>query len=142
LMADEGNRTVEVCCGIICEHEEVPIRFGKPRTIDFSEQLKKDCEFSEPAVRIVDYFLSGDQITITVELINPTIRTVIISAEIRCWYTYIESGSNNRVGNSAAGQVFSTLKPGDRVTQILRLNVAVGSSYLYEIPTVSQVSVK
>jgi len=141
LMADEGNRTVEVCCGIICEHEEVTIRFGKPRTLDFSEQLENDCKFSEPAVRIVDYFLSGDHITINVELLNPTTRTVTLSAEISCWYSYIESRSNNRVAHSAGSQVFSTLEPGDRVTQILRLNVAGGSSYMYEIPTISHVSV-
>jgi hypothetical protein len=142
LMADEGNRTVEVCCGVTCARENVTIRFGKPRTIDFSEQLEKDCKFSEPAVRIIDYFLSSDQITVVVELINPTIRTVTISAEIRCWYTCIESGSNNRVGNYAAGRVVSTLKPGDRDTQILRLNVAGGSGYHYEIPEISRISVK
>ena len=62
LMTDEGTRSVEVCCGITCERENVTIRFGKPRTIDFSEQLERDCEFSEPAVRIIDYFLSGDQL--------------------------------------------------------------------------------
>jgi hypothetical protein len=140
LMTDEGNRTVKVCCGITCKQEEVTIRFGKPRTVDFSEQLEEDCESIEPAVRITDYFLSGDQITVKVEFFNPTNRTVSTSAEISCWYTYIESRSNNRVGNSAGGLVSSTLKPGDRVTQILRLRLASGSSYMYEIPTISRVS--
>ena len=142
LMLDEGNRIVEVCCGIVCEHENITIKFGKQRTIDFSEQLEKDCEFLEPAVRIVDYFLSGDQITIKVEFINPTIQDLAMSAEIRCMYSYIESKSNNRVANSAGGWVFSTVKSGDRVTQILRLNIASGSSYIYEIPTITRVSSK
>jgi hypothetical protein len=141
LMADEGNRTVKVCCGITCKYEVVTIRFGKPQAVDFSEQLEEDCEFIEPSVRIADYFLSGDQITVTVEFFNPTTRTVTTSAEINCGYTYIESRSNNRVGNSAGGWVFSTLKPGDRVTQILRLRLASGSSYMYEIPTINHVSV-
>jgi len=140
LMIDEGNRSVEVCCGIICERENVTIRFGKPRTVDFSEQLEKDCEFSEPAVRIVDYFLSGDQLTVTVELANPTTRTITLSAEVRCWYSYIESRSNNRVAHSTGGPVVSILNPGERATQVLSLRLASGSGYMYEIPTISLVS--
>jgi len=140
LMIDEGNRSVEVCCGITCERENVTIRFGKPRTVDFSEQLEKDCEFSEPAVRIVDYFLSGDQLTVTVELANPTTRTITLSAEVRCWYSYIESRSNNRVAHSTGGPVVSILNPGERATQVLSLRLASGSGYMYEIPTISLVS--
>ena len=140
LMSDEGNRTVKVCCGITCKQQEVTIRFGKPRAVDFSERLEEDCESVEPAVRITDYFLSGDQISVTIEFVNPTTRTVTTSAEISCGYTYIESRSNNRVGNSAGGLVSSTLKPGDRITQVLRLKLASGSNYLYEIPTISRVS--
>lgn len=140
LMADEGNRTVKVCCGITCKQEEVTIRFGKPRAVDFSERLEEDCESVETAVRITDYFQGGNQVTVTVEFFNPTTRTVTTSAEIRCGYTYIESRSNNRVGSSAGGQVSSTLEPGDRVTQVLMLRLADGSSYMYDIPTVSSVS--
>ncbi len=139
-MIDEGIRSVEVCCGISCKRENVTIRFGKHQTVDFSKQLEKNCEFSEPAVRIVDYFLSGDQLTVTVELVNPTTRTITLSAEVRCWYSYIESRSNNRVAHSAGGQVVSTLNPGESTTQILSLRLASGSGYMYEIPTISRVS--
>jgi cytochrome c-type biogenesis protein CcmH/NrfF len=140
LMTDEGIRSVEVCCGITCERENVTVTFGKPRTIDFSEQLKRDCEFSEPAVRVIDYFLSGDQLTVTVELVNPTTRTVTLSAEVRCWYSYIESQSNNRVAHDAGGQVVSTLTPGTSTTQVLRFRLAKGSGYMYEMPTISRFS--
>jgi hypothetical protein len=139
LMMDEGNHTVEVCCGLVCEHENVTIKFGEQRNIDFSERLKKDCEFLEPAVRIVGYFQNGDQITVNVEFINPTTKTLAMSAEISCGYSYIESRSNNRVGNCAQGQVFSTLNPGDRITKVLNLNLAGGYSYMYEIPTITRV---
>jgi hypothetical protein len=141
-MIDEGNRSVKVCCGVTCERENVTIRFGKPRTVDFSEQMEKDCEFSEPSVRIVDYFLSGDQLTVTVELVNPTTRTVTLSAEVRCWYSFIESRSNNRVAHSAGGQVVSTLNPGESTMQTLILRLANGSGYIYEIPRISLVSAK
>ncbi len=140
LMLDEGNHTVEVCCGVICEEENVTIKFGKQRIVDFSEQLQKDCEFSEPTARITGYFLSGDLLTVNTEFINPSARTLTMSAEISCGYSYIESRSNNRVGNSAQGLVFSTLNAGDRITKTLNLNLASGNSYKYDIPTITRFS--
>jgi hypothetical protein len=142
LMIEEGNHTIEVCCGTICEQENVTIQFGKQRTIDFSEQLQKNCLISEPIVRIIGYYLNGDQITVNVEFINPTTETLTMSADISCGYSYIESRSYNRVGNSATGHLYSTLKSGDRITQILKLNLASGSSYIYDIPTITQASSK
>ena len=53
LMLEEGDHSVKVCCGVVCEQENVTIRFGEQRTIDFSERLKKSCEFLEPTARIV-----------------------------------------------------------------------------------------
>ena len=35
-MLEEGNHTVEVCCGVVCERENVTIRFGEQRIIDLS----------------------------------------------------------------------------------------------------------
>jgi len=140
LMIDEGNHTVDVCCGVICEQENVTIRFGEQRTIDFSERLEENCEFLEPTVRIIGYFLSGDQITVNVEFINPTTQPLVMSAEVSCGYSYIESRSNNRVGNLALGQVFSTVNAGDRVIKILNLYLASGYSYDYEIPTITKFS--
>lgn len=140
LMLEEGNHTVEVCCGVVCEQENITIKFGEQRIVDFSEQLKKDCEFSEPTARIIGYFLSGDQIMVNVEFINPTTQDLTMSTEISCGYSYIESRSNNRIGNSAQGQLFLTLKAGDRITKTLNLNLAGGSSYTYEIPTITRVS--
>ena len=138
LMMDEGNHTVEVCCGVVCEQENITIRFGEQRIVDFSEQLKKDCEFLEPVVRIVGYFMNGDQIAVNVEFINPTTQTLTMSAEISCGYSYIESRSNNRVGNSAQGQVFSTLNPGDRTIKMLNLNLASGYSYNFGAPIITR----
>jgi hypothetical protein len=140
LMVDEGNHTIGVCCGVVCERENVTIRFGEQRTIDFSERLKENCEFLEPTVRIIGYFLNGDQITVNVEFINPTTRSLTMSAEVTCGYSYIESRSNSRVGNTARGQVFSSVNAGDRVTKILNLNLADGYSYTYEIPTITKIS--
>jgi len=138
LMLDEGNHTVEVCCGVVCERENVTIRFGEQRIIDFSERLKKNCEFLEPVARIVGYFMNGDQIAVNVEFINPTTQTLTMSAEISCGYSYIESRSNNRVGNSAQSLVLATLKPGDRTIKMLNLYLASGYSYNFGAPTITR----
>jgi hypothetical protein len=142
MMIEEGNHTVEVCCGTICEHQDVIIKFAKQRTIDFSEQLKKDLEFSEPAVRIINYNVNRDQIIIDVEFINPTTEILAMSAEISCGYSYIERNSNQRVGNSAHGHLYETVKPCDHIIQKLNLDLASGSNYNYDIPTITQVSSK
>jgi galactose mutarotase-like enzyme len=91
-------------------------------------------------VRIVDYFLSGNQLTVSVELVNPTTRTITLSAEVSCWYSCIESRSTNRVAHSAGGLVVSTLNPGESTTQVLRFRLAGGSGYLYEKPAITRVS--
>jgi hypothetical protein len=140
LMIEEGNHTVDVCCGSLCEHENVTIRFGQQQIMDFSEQLQKDCEFIEPTARIIGYSMGGDKITVNVEFINPTAKTVAMTAEVTCGYSYIESRSDNRVGNVAQGQLFQTLNPGERETKILDLNIASGYSYNYNIPTITQQS--
>jgi hypothetical protein len=142
LMLEEGNHTIEVCCGVVCEQENVTIRFGEQRAIDFSERLKKECEFLEPVVRIAGYYMNGDQIAVNVEFINPTTETLTMSAEISCGYSYIESRCNNRIGNSAQGQVFMTLNPGDRTIKTLNLDLASGYSYTYGIPTITSSSAK
>jgi hypothetical protein len=142
LMIEEGNHVVEVCCGKTCERENVTVSFGKQQTVDLSAQLKKDLEFSEPAMRIVGYYLSGDQITVAVEFINPTMHALTMTADVSCGYSYIDSRTYNRFGNSAQGRVYATVNACDRVTQILNLNLASGSSYIYDMPTISTVSVK
>jgi hypothetical protein len=142
LMIDEGNHTVSVCCGAVCEQENVTIRFGEQRTVDFSERLKKNFEFIEPTVRITGYFLNGDKVTVNTEFINPTMKTLAMTAEISCGYSYIESRSNNRVGNSAQGQLFATLKPGERITKTLNINLAGEYSYLHLICTMTKTSSK
>jgi hypothetical protein len=142
LMIEEGSHVVEVCCGKICERENVTVSFGKRQTVDLSEQLKKDLEFSEPAIRIVGYYLSDDRITVAVEFINPTTQVLTMTSDVSCGYSYIDSRTYNRLGNSAQGRVYATVNACDRVTQILNLNLASGSSYIYDMPTISTVSIK
>lgn len=142
LMLDEGNHTVKVCAGTKCKEEVVTIRFAKQQVADFEEWLFKDVEFAKPTVRIVGYYTSGDEITITLEYINPSLKDISMSAEVRCGYTYIESRSNNRVGGVAQGIVNANVKSDNRVMQTVDLGLASGYSYVYSIPVISNIKIK
>jgi len=142
LMLEEGNHTVEVCCGILCEKENVSIKFGKKEIVDFSEKLHEDCEYFEPTARIDDYSTNGNLVQITVEFINPTAKTQSISAEVTNGYSYIDSRSNKRVGNFVQGHLSVTLMPGERTIKTLSFNLISGSSYLMDIPVISNISIK
>ena len=141
LMLDEGNHTVEVCCGDICEKENITIQFGKHQTIDFSEQLKDDLVVPEPTVRIVNYFLNGEQISIEVEFYNPTSRTLNMSAAISCGYSYIDGRTNSRLGNSAQGYLSEIVKPCERKIPVLELSLASGPGFNYDMPTINDFSI-
>jgi len=140
LMVEEGNHTIKVCAALMCEEEVVTIKFAKQRLVDFEERLFRDVEFAKPTARIAGYYTSGDQITITVEFINPSAKDLAMSAEVRCGYTYIESRSNNRVGSVAQGIVNANVKSGNRVMQTVNLNLASGYSYVYSIPEISSIT--
>jgi hypothetical protein len=131
--------TVQVCCGKICKHENVSVKFGKQQTVDVSEQFKKDLGSSEPAARILSYHKNGDQIIIEVEFINPTTETLALSADISIGYSYIEKINNQRAGNSAQGQLSANVSPCDRIPQTLTLNLVDGSNYIYDAPTITLV---
>jgi hypothetical protein len=131
--------TVNVCCGKICKHENVSVKFGKQQTVDVSEQFKKELGSSEPAARILSYHKNGDQIIIDVEFINPTTERLALSADISIGYSYIEKITNQRAGNSAQGQLSANVSPCDRITQTLTLNLVDGSNYIYDAPTITLV---
>jgi hypothetical protein len=138
LMLKEGNHTVSVCCGILCQQENVTIKFGKQQTVDFSEQMQKVCEFFEPTARIVGYSPNANMISINVEFINPTSQTLTMKADIVVGYSYIDDRSKNREGNFANGQLTATLKPGDRIIRTLNVDLySSGSSYSYNIPAIT-----
>ena len=118
LMVEEGNHTVKVCAALTCEEENVTIKFARPRIVEFEERLIRDVEFPKPTARIVGYYPSGsDSMSISVEFINPSIKDLVMSAEVKCAYTYIESRSQNRVGSMAQGIVNANVKSGTRVMQ-------------------------
>jgi hypothetical protein len=65
-----------------------------------------------------------------------------MSAEVRCGYSYIESRSNNRVGGVAQGIINTNVEGGTSKIQTVDLGLASGSSYVYDIPTISKVTIR
>jgi hypothetical protein len=142
LMLPEGNHTVKVCTSLICEQQNVTIRFAKLQVVDFEEQLLKDVGFPNPTARIVGSYPSSDRITVTVEFINPSAKDLSMSAIVKCAYTYIEPRSNNRVGGLAQGVANANVKSGNRVMQDVNLYLSSGYSYDYDIPTISSITTR
>jgi hypothetical protein len=141
LMIDEGYHTVEICCGSRCEQSEVDIRFGKQQTVDFSEQLQRDLVFIEPTVRITGYRVDGDQMAIDVEFINPTQTPLVLSADVTCGYSYIQSMGYTRLTSLVESHPSATLNACDRVTKTLNFNLTSGYGYTYDnFPSVTNVT--
>lgn len=140
LMLDEGNHTVKVCAGTKCIEEVVTIKFAKQRTVDFEDRLIKEVEFPNPTARITGYYTAGDQVSVTVEFINPSPKDLSMTAEVKCAYTYIESRSNNRVGGSAQSLVNAYVESGKHTTQTEILYLVDGWSYTYSIPVISGIT--
>ena len=142
LILEEGNHTIKVCAGTMCLEEVVTIKFAKQQIVDFEERLIRDVVFPYPTARIVGYYPSGDQYTVTVEYINPSPKDLSMSAEVKVSYTYIESRSNNRVGSVAQRIVTSNVKSGNRLIQTVDLNLASGYSYVYSVPEITGITTR
>ena len=140
LMIEEGNHSVELCCNMRCEQETVDIQFGKQRTIDFSEQLKRDLKFAVPTAEIIGYRPVNDQITIDVEFVNPTPKPLTMSADVTCGYSYVDSRDYHKIRNVAEGHVTATVDGCDRITQTLRFSLGSGYDYVYDnFPTITNI---
>jgi hypothetical protein len=139
LMLDEGNHTVKVCAGI-CKEEVVTIQFAKLRFVNFEEWLVKEVKYPKPIAQMVSYYTSGDQITVSVEFINPSSEDISMSAEIKCGYSYIDPRSNNRIGGVAQGIANADVESGTSEIETVYLYLADGWSYIYNIPEISKIT--
>jgi len=142
LMVTEGNHTVMVCVGLVCEQENVTISSVKKSYLDFGDRLRKDVEFPLPTARIVQSFKNGNGVSVNVEFINPTIKPLTISVDISCGYSYNDYITHAKLGDSATGRLVQSVEAGQRLTQRLDLYFASGTSYNYDIPTITDISIK
>jgi hypothetical protein len=140
MMLDEGNHSVKVCVGVICENETVNIVFAKQTVVDFGERLKKDIEFPTPTARIIDYYRSGDGVIVVVEFINPSLRDLNMGVEVSLGYTYINDRDNQRGGESARGKASAFVPAGQRQPSSLNLYFTSGYAYMFDPPRLGQIT--
>jgi hypothetical protein len=136
LRVGEGNHTIKVCVGIICENETAEIKFGHPVYIDFGERLKKDAEFSTPVIRIIDTRQINDRVSVDVEFINPGKKDITMTATVRVAYSYIDPRTHWKNNNTKQGTVTTSVKAGERTVKSLDLSLTGGSAYAIEIPVI------
>jgi hypothetical protein len=136
LMLREGNHTVKVCVGMVCETEDVAVKFAQPVFVDFEDRLKKDVQFSKPAVRIANFFVNNNVLTVNAEFINPDISDHTLTATIGCGYSYLDWNSHQRKNDFVQTQVSRFVKAGDRQTQQVVLYIDKGSHPIASEPTI------
>jgi hypothetical protein len=136
LMVSEGNHTVKVCVGILCENETVAVKFAKPSFVDFEERLRKVAEFSTPTVRILETRQAGAKATVDLEFINPTKDDLTFTTEVQIAYSYIDATSKFRNGNAKRTTVTKWVKAGTRAKQSTDIWLDGGRSYIIEIPQI------
>jgi hypothetical protein len=139
-MVTEGRHLVAVCVGVICPEKYTTVEFAKRSYVDFEDILKQKAEFSKPVVRILKSFKSGNGVGVEVEFINPTQKDLTMSVELSVGYTYIDGRTNVRMGDSVRSKPSEWVEAGRRVTRIVELYFADGSSYSFDEPAITQVT--
>jgi hypothetical protein len=141
IKVDTGVHEVKVCSGLVCVKEQVAAKFGAPNYVDFGDQLKKSVEFSKPTVRIVDFSISGDNLNINVEFINPGTTDLTMKATVSCVYSYVNQ-YHERASNSARTQVTTIVKAGERSTQPVYMWLQGGTDTIASDPVLADISIK
>jgi hypothetical protein len=146
LMVSEGNHTVKVCESSVCKQENVTSRFGTYLMVDFSEQIQKDAKFpnptAKPTARILEYYRNGETISVDVEFFNPSKKDLTMSVEISVGYSYIDSRSGTRKGDSVGRKLVQNVRAGQRITDTLNLHFASDNSLNYSSPIIEELIVK
>lgn len=140
LMVSEGNHTIKVCVGLICQNETVVVKFAKPTIIDFEDRLKKVAEFSTPTVRIVDSRQAGARVTVDLEFINPTKNDITFTTTVQCAYTYIDS--QGRKANFKQITITRSVKASTSAKQSSDIYLDGGRSYIIESPQILETTYK
>jgi hypothetical protein len=142
LMVPEGNHTVMVCVGWVCEYENVTTSFGRHVNVDFGERLRKDVEFPNATARILEYYQNGNGVSVNVEFINPETVDHTIFVELGVGYSYIDGRTQIKYGSSAKGTSSLFVKAGQRETKRVDLSfTSSGSRYSFDYPVITEIKV-
>jgi hypothetical protein len=143
LMVTEGSHTVKVCVNSVCENENVTTRFGRQTTVDFGERLRRDMEFPNATVRIIEYFKTGDGVSVNVEFINPETVDRTIFVELSVGFSYIDDRSKIKYRDLAKATTSVLVKAGQRETKRVDVSFTGSGSYnSFDYPVLSYFDVK
>jgi hypothetical protein len=147
LMVSEGNHTVRVCVGSVCEQENVITKFGRYVNVDFSERLLWDVEFPNPTARptaqILDYYKNDNVVSVYVEFINPETVDHTISVDLSVGYTYIDSRSHVKLGDSAHAMTALSVKAGQREIERVDIYLSnIDSLISFDSPVIEELKIK
>jgi hypothetical protein len=146
LMVSEGNHSVMVCVDSVCEQEKVTTRFGRYVTVDFSERLQRDVKFpnptARPTVQIIDFYRNGEVVTVDVKFENPESVDHTFSVDLSIGYTYIDSRSHIKLGDSTQARTSQFVKAGQ--SEIKRVDMYLGSDSImsFDNPEIQDFKVK
>ena len=139
VMMSEGNHSVRVCVGLVCENEVVVIKFAQQSIVDFGERFKKSAEFSKPTVRIVKFFMTGNRLTVDAEFINPGKTDLSMTTTVGVGYSFIDSATHQRENQYGQYRFTRSVRAGNRTTQSLEMTLSGGSSTIASEPTIVEV---
>jgi hypothetical protein len=147
LMVSEGNHTVKVCVGPVCEQENITTKFGRYVNVDFSERLQRDVEFPNPTARptaqIVDYYKNDDVVSVYVEFVNPESVDHTMSAVLSVGYTYIDGRSYVKLGDSAQAMTVVSIKAGQREIKRVDIHLTNSDSLIsFDGPVIQELKIK
>lgn len=138
---DTGPHNVKVCSGMVCVDEQVLVQFAKPNYVDFGEELRQKAEFTKPVVRITDHTISGENLNINAEFINPSTKDLYMTATFSVQYTFINP-HHERVGSSAQNQLTTYVRAGNRSTQSVSIWLYGGSDTIASDPVIKNMTTK
>ena len=147
LMVSEGDHTVKVCVGPVCEQENITTKFGRYVNVDFSERLQRDVEFPNPTARptaqILDYYKNDNVVTVYVEFINPESVDHTMTAALSVGYTYIDGRSHVKLGDSAQAMTVVFVKAGEREIERVEIYLTNSDSLIsFDSPVIQELKIK
>ena len=140
LMVNEGNHTVEVCAGVLCQKQNVLVKFGKQSYADFGDQLLKHVDFSSPTIIIKGSSLNGNVLTVDVQYINPDNKDHTFTASVSCVYSF-SNYQSLRMSDSAQILISRYVTAGERPTQQYAMYLPGGSNIAVNTPVIIDLKV-
>jgi hypothetical protein len=122
----EGTHNISVCSGSVCENSQVTTKFGKTTYVDFGASLQKDALHQTPWAEVAGTLVSGNDVTVTVMLYNPTANDTTMSAIVSCLYQYLDYQGMTRTDTASSLINNQYVEAGGNVTYLVDVYMSEG----------------